>query len=193
MIWTVLEWSGVLFSILCVVYTIRKNVICWPLGIVGVSCFAILFFNVKLYADFGLQLIFLIQSVYGWYYWINPKEKTEPPIVRLNLIQKLVTLLVIIFGSLGLGSFLHVYTDASIPFVDAITSVLSIVANWFLAKKIFDSWMLWIAADILYIGMFAYKELFVVSCLYVLFLGLAISGYINWKRDIHHTLNFKYA
>ena len=181
-----LEIITVLFNILCVILTIRKNIWCWPTGIVAVLLSFVIFFQAKLYADMGLQVIFLGQCIYGWYFWVyggQDNEEEEVPISQLTLKQWLSSLMVMLILWLTIAFSLDRWTDADIPYWDALATTLSLSAQMFLARKVLENWVLWIIADVLYIAIFYYKGLNLLSANYLLFLVLATIGFFRWRKD----------
>ena len=182
---TILEAIAVVFSIACVVLAARRHVGTWPAGIVAVIAYFIVFVQTKLYADATLQVVFLGQSIYGWYQWKGRgASAADARIGVLSQRQRLVLAIVVVGSALAIGGGLARYTDASRPWLDATVSVLSLAANWLLARRIIDNWALWLIADVLYIGLFVSKELFASAALYVVFLALAVAGWRAWLRSM---------
>lgn len=181
---SLLEITAVVFSFLCVVLAVRRNVWCWPVGIVGVLAYLILFYKVKLYADMGLQFVFLAQSVYGWVYWARKDEYGEElPIRALSWRARGVVVATIVAMTFGLGTMLEHSTDASLPYLDSLLASMSLFANGMQARKILDNWIIWITADVFFIGMFFYKGLLLSAGLYCIFLALSTRGFIKWYGD----------
>ncbi len=182
---TTLEAIAVVFSIVCVVLAARQHVGNWPAGIVAVVAYFVVFMRSKLYADAALQIIFFGQSLYGWYHWRSAATSAaNARIGRLAPGQRIALAATIATVSMALGATLARYTDASRPFLDATVSVSSLAANWLLARRIIETWALWLIADVLYIVLFISKELFASAALYCLFLGLAVAGWRSWRRAI---------
>jgi nicotinamide mononucleotide transporter len=177
-----LELSAVAFSLACVVLAARRHVGTWPAGIVAVVAYCVIFVRAKLYADAALQVVFLGQGIYGWLQWgrRDGDRGQEPPIRLLHPRQRIVLGLGIVTVALAIGAALDRYTDASRPFVDAAVSVLSLAANWLLARRILENWALWLTADALYIGLFLSTGLIASAALYALFLVLAALGWRSW-------------
>ena len=182
---TAIELISSIFLLACVWLSAKRNIWTWPLGIIGVSIFFYICYESKLYADMWLQVVFLLQSIYGWYFWLNGKKEDEVnvPIRKLKPIEQFFTVasIFILFGTIGYLS--DHYTDTNVPYIDAIVASISLVANILLARKIIDNWVLWIIADIMYIGLFYYKELYVISILYIIFLVIATSGLLQWRKE----------
>lgn len=170
-------------TLLCVWLTTKKNLLSWPIGIIATILYSLIFFNVKLYADFFLQIIFFIQSLYGWFNWSTNKQSNSKVVIQeLNKIEIFKYFILFIVGWYSLFKFLTIYTEASIPFIDSQLAVLCIIANWLLSKRIIQNWIIWIYVDFIYIFLYYYKELYISSGLYLILLFLAINGYINWKN-----------
>ncbi|MEW5747701.1 MAG: nicotinamide riboside transporter PnuC [Candidatus Thermoplasmatota archaeon] len=180
----VIEVLGVVTGLLTVWLTVRQKVLCWPIGIVNILLFMVLFYQVKLYADLGLQVVFLILSFYGWYYWIHPKKgEASVPVTTLSWRSGAGTAATWGLGTVVMGAALATYTDASVPYWDSSTTVMSIIAQYLMSLKKLESWYLWIAADVVDTGIYLYKELYLMSGLYAVFLVLATAGYIEWRKS----------
>lgn len=179
-----LEIFATIFTLICVALTVKANVWAWPIGLVGVTAYFFIFYQAKLYADMGLQVVFFMQGIYGWYYWLYGKgsEEEEVPIRVLSDQERLIGGAILVAIVLLLGSLLSSYTDADAPYVDAALAATSLVANMLLARKILDNWVLWVVADVVYVGLFYYKELYLTSVLYVIFFFMASNGLIQWRK-----------
>jgi nicotinamide mononucleotide transporter len=180
---TPVEIAATTTGLLSVWLTARENLWCWPIGLVNVACFFYMFYDVKLYADMTLQVFFFVLSLYGWYVWVTKRGNAKVrPSTRLKGKEGLILLLVLILAATGWGYLLARYTDASIPYADALIATLSVIAQYLLSRRVVESWYVWIIVDVLSIGMYAYKELYVLAFLYVIFLGIATAGLFSWKQ-----------
>lgn len=180
-----IELIAVVFSLLSVVLTIRKSIWCWPTGIVGIIAFFILFLDERLYADTCLQTIMLIQSLYGWWYWLHGgMNKASAKVTSLSIAQQIAYSVLIIMAWILISIFFKSYTNASLPFFDSAVTTLSLFANWLLAKKKIENWYLWIVADVGYVVLFSYKHLYLSALTYFIFLILAIYGFILWRKNL---------
>lgn len=179
-----LEIAATVTGLLCVWLTARENIWAWPIGLVNVVCFFYMFWEVKLYADMTLQVLFFILSVYGWLIWltkrgtakVRPTKRIDPRLTGFLLVFLLAV-------TWAWGTFLKTYTDASIPYADAFIATLSVIAQYLLSYKVLENWYAWIAVDILSVAMYLYKGLDAVACLYLIFLGIAVMGFISWKKQ----------
>ena len=151
----------------------------------NVVLYAIVLYEAKLYADMGLQVVYAALSVYGWYVWLHGGEnRTGLHVTRTGPRLGVLLALISVAGSVLLGTLLHRATDASLPFMDSALSSTSLVAQWMMTRKKLENWLVWSAVDVLYVGMFIYKELYVTSALYAVFLALAVRGYGEWRRSM---------
>lgn len=187
-----LEITAMVFTLICVYLATKNKVMSWPIGIIGVILYSVLFLQVQLYAEVILQTIFLIQGFYGWYNWVELKDKPPAPIAKLLNNERFKWLGVILGSTISMYFILSVYTDASIPLIDSFTTSVSLVANWLLAKRKIESWYLWIFIDLIYVGMFAYKMLYLTSGLYFVFFFMAIYGLHNWKEEYNNKYGRSY-
>ena len=151
----------------------------------NVVLYAIVFYEAKLYADMGLQVVYAALSVYGWYEWLHGGEnRTELHVTRTGPRLGALLALIAVAGSVLLGTLLHRATDAALPFMDSALSSTSLVAQWMMTRKKLENWLVWSAVDVLYVGMFIYKGLYLTSALYAVFLALAVRGYVEWRRSM---------
>lgn len=179
------EIVAVVLGVIAVFLATRQNVWTYPLGIVSVFIYIEIFYEVKLYADMGLQVFFIILQVYGWYEWLYGGEnKTVLRVSRVPLRTGIVLALCVLAGTAALGYSLHRLTDASLPYIDSFLAVLSMAGQWLLAKKYIENWSVWIAVNIGSIAMYGYKELYFTMVLYGVYLALAVMGYREWKKEI---------
>ena len=183
---TPLELVAVAFSLACVVFAARRHIGTWPAGIIAVIAYFAIFVRSKLYADAALQVIFLAQGIYGWIRWSRRGSAalTEASIGVLSGRHRIILATIVACASIGIGTSLARYTDASSPYIDATVSVLSLAANWLLARRMLENWAVWLTADVLYVVLFLSKGLIASAALYSLFLALAILGWRSWRRSM---------
>lgn len=180
-----LELLAALLGAISVYLSVRQNIWSWPTAIVNVVVYAFVFYQAKLYADMGLQVIYAALSVYGWYEWLyGGANRTELHVTRTAPRLGAVLTLIALAGSVALGVFLRGATDAALPFMDSFLSSTSLVAQWMMTKKKLENWLVWIGVDVLYVGMFVFKHLYITAGLYAVFLALAVRGYIDWRLSM---------
>ena len=151
----------------------------------NVTLYSVVFYGAKLYADMGLQVVYLILSVYGWYEWkYGGKDRTELRVTRApTRLLALAAVSAVVFA-ITLGTILSRVTDAALPWLDSATTSTSLVAQFMMTRKILENWLIWAVVDVVYVGMFIYKELYLTAGLYAVFFVLAVAGYRQWKRTV---------
>lgn len=182
---SIAEVVGVAFGIAGVWLTIRQNVWCWPVGLVNVSAFAFVFFRARLYGSAALQLIYVALSVYGWYKWLHPGDGGRVLPVTRTPARWLAGLCGgAVVAAAAFGLFLRDRTDAALPFLDAAATAFSLAAQWMTTRKWIENWVIWIAVDLVYVGMYLSQRLYPTAGLYAVFLVLAVLGYHEWRRSL---------
>lgn len=182
---SVLEIVAALMGVFSVWLTIRQHILCWPTGLVMVGLYIWIFFDAKLYSDAALQVVYVVLCSYGWYHWARGGLRESGLLVtRLASAAFACWIVGGILGSLGLGYVMSTRTDASFPYLDAVTTVLSLIAQFLMTRKKLESWIFWICVDVLAIGIYAAKGLQVTALLYGLFLVLAVLGLRAWMIDL---------
>lgn len=179
-----IEIIAVIFTLVSVILSIRRNILCWPIGIVGIIAYATLFTTNKLNADFGLQFIFIIQSLIGWWYWNRGQDGGELPVTRLKTKESLTLVGMMVIAYCLIVYLLTNYTNSSMIYLDSFVSIGSVTANWLLVKKKFESWVIWIMVDIAFVTLFASKGLYMSAVLYSIFTCTAINGFVTWRKLI---------
>lgn len=180
---TWLEIIGFVSGAVCVWLTVRQHILNWPIGLVQVVAYIFVFLDAKLYADAGLQMVYVILGIWGWFNWkqgytnfpMKPRRSTN-----LELRMQLL-FLGIITGLLWL--WLSTKTDSTTPIPDALTTALSLVATYSQAKKLIESWYFWILADLIYIPLYFFKHLPLTAILYTGFLAMCIMGLRTWLKN----------
>lgn len=179
-----LESVAVLFGLVSVYLSSREHIASWPTAIVNVGIFFVIFWQSKLYADSVLQLVYLSLSVYGWWAWLRGGAAHDR--LHVSRASRRVWIigipLTLAFG-LGLGAFLSTRTDSPVPYLDAMLTSASLLAQWMMTRKILENWVIWIVADIVYLPTFVSRGLPITALQYGVFLGLAVMGYVGWKRS----------
>lgn len=179
-----IEITAAVTGLLCVWLNAKENIWNYPIGYINVACFMWMFWDAKLYADFTLQIFFAVLMAIGWYTWLTKRQgNAVRPTKKIDGIHfGLIVLSILILGGLW-GLALHAWTDASIPYLDATIAMASIMAQFLLSRKILQNWLIWIVVDVFSIGMYWYKGLHLTAYLYVMFLLIAIQGYVEWRRN----------
>lgn len=182
---SLLEWFAAAVSLMGVWLTVRQSVWCWPVSLVGIVAYAILFFQIKLYADAGLQGYFFATSLQGWRWWSRAsrgRESDAPTVGWLTVRQRLLLAMATVLCGGAAGWLFSRYTDAHIPYWDAACAGVSITAQAIQLRKKIECWPLWLAVDTVYVGIYVFKHVYLTAGLYALFLILAVQGWRQWAR-----------
>lgn len=177
------EVFGFITGAVCVWLVVKQNIWNWPIGIANNIFFIILFWNANLYADMGLQIVYIVLAGLGWYWWLKGgKEKTELPVSNVTPVEIAALAVIGAISTHGMTLYLQSVNDSA-PFLDALTTVMSLIAQYMLTKKYLQNWYVWIAVDVIYIGLYFYKGLNLTAVLYAIFLTMCIIGLKAWKKD----------
>jgi nicotinamide mononucleotide transporter len=180
-----IEWFAAIAGAISVYLSARENIWSWPTAIVNVSLYTIIFHRSGLYSDTGLQVVYLVLSIYGWYQWLyGGARHTRLRVSRASRRVWLVAGMTGIAFWLALAQYTSTLPGVSLPHLDAGLTTLSLIAQWMMTRKILENWILWIIADIVYVPMYVSKSLYVTAGLYAVFLGLAVLGLVQWRRSL---------
>ncbi len=182
-----LEILAMITGLIGVWLTIKESIWCFPVGILNVTLYAWLFLTpgIQLYADALLQIIYVILLFYGWMNWSRRKKNND--IIhpgKINYSSAIKIIILTIAGAISLAFFLSSYTDASYPWLDSALTCSSLAAQWMIAKKYIENWIVWIIVDVVYLPLYLVKHLPLTAILYFIFLVLAFKGYTDWKKNI---------
>nr|WP_319266332.1 nicotinamide riboside transporter PnuC [uncultured Draconibacterium sp.] len=190
----VLEWLlgnyieilGAILGLAYIVFSIKQHIFTWPTGLLTSALYVVVFFNARLYADMGLQVYYVIISIYGWYFWITGKKQNEKKVAVKTTRKVLWIKLAVVSAALYelLLFILSNYTNSDVPHMDSITTSLSIVATWMLARKYLEHWLLWVFIDAFSAGLYVYKGLWATVILFIVYTIMAWLGYVEWKKDL---------
>ena len=179
------EIIGTVCGLLSVWLGIRKSIWCWPTGLINVVCFFVMFFEVKLYAELITYAVFFVLGIYGWWEWAHDgDDRAQLRTTRTPLRVSVGLLALALIWTPVQGYVLAHHTDAALPYWDSTITVLSLLAQWMMARKYLENWLLWIAVDVLGIGVYQAKGLYVTAVLYTVFLVMATYGLIVWWRAL---------
>jgi nicotinamide mononucleotide transporter len=184
------ELLGAILGLLYIFFSIRQNILTWPTGLLTSLIYTYVFFVSGFYADMGLQVYYVVISIYGWHHWLKgSKNKTAAeneklPVKRSSkrLILKLIVTTILIF--ILLLFVLLKFTDSDVPFMDSMTTAFSVVATWILARKYIEHWLIWIFVDAFSAGLYMYKNLWPTVILFLVYTFMAYLGYTEWKKDL---------
>lgn len=179
-----LEILGVLTGVGCVYLAAKNNILNWPIAIISVGIYIVIFWEAKLYADMGLQFYFMVTNVYGWYFWSRHSKSTSSrKITHITKRVVLLSLAAVVLFTILIGYLLFSLTDASLPFIDSFCMSCSLVAQFLLARKVLENWLIWIFVDLIYVGIYLFKSLDLTAIMYGIYVYIAFIGYRDWLKD----------
>lgn len=201
-----IEFIGTILYLWSVWLISRKNMLTWPVGIVSVLLYMILFYQIQLYSDALEQIYYLGASVYGWWWWRKSadddgtKRSLDFRYSSKQLLIWVLSFTLIISLIIGtLMSRIHIFLPsvfpeaASFPYIDALTTIMSFAAMWLMAQKRIESWYYWIIVDVIGIWLYYVKEVRFISLLYVILLFMAINGLLTWHKAFQAQKNVAYS
>ena len=164
---------------------IREIPWCWPIGIANAVLFLIVYANARIYGAAGLQAVYVVVSIYGWYEWLHGGAGHGRLAVSRTPARWAAALAVLgIAASLALGLVLKHRTDDALPFPDAAVTVFSLVAQWMATRKWLENWLVWMVLNVANFAICVSQRLYPMSALYAFFLVLAFFGYREWHRSL---------
>lgn len=181
-----LEIAGTVVGLIYLYLEYKANVWLWAAGLVMPVIYLFVYWDAGLYADFAISIYYLLASAYGVYCWLRGTADNQKtlPISRTPRRLYMPLALIFIFIFVLIGFLLLQFTDSTVPWADAFTTALSIVAMWMLARKYLEQWLVWIAADLGCAILYAYKELWFTGALYFLYAAIAVFGYRKWRKTL---------
>lgn len=186
-----LELVGLVSGLLCVWLLIRENVATFPIGLIYAVVTVVVVGRAQLYADVILNLYYVIMNAYGWYFWLyGGRERREAQVLLVGWVPKpqwLGIVGVVVVGTLAMGWYFATQTNAALPYPDSFTTVASFVAMWMSARKYLESWALWFVIDVVQVALYIIKDIEAYAVLYLVYLGMAVWGWISWRRHMVRT------
>jgi nicotinamide mononucleotide transporter len=180
------ECFGFMTGIICVWLTARRNILNFPFGIANAALLLLLFLDARLFADAGLQIMFIALGVRGWWQWSRHGELPPLPVTSADLssivrhVAAGVAMTALLFGILA-------YAKGSVPLFDALITAMSVVAQWLLNRKVIQNWYWWIAVDVISIPVYIHKDLYLIALLYGVFLAICVHGLMSWRAEWRRT------
>ena len=181
------ELGGTLFGLIYVWFSIRQSLYTWPAGIITSLLYCWVFFEANFYAMMGLQIYYFFISIYGWWSWRNGgqsgSESKPLQISRTSASLWIIILSLSVILSLLLYILLSGYSNSPIPFGEAFTTALSIIATWMLARKKIEHWFIWIFVDLISAGLYLQQGLYPTVFLFLAYAAMAGLGYYEWQKE----------
>ncbi len=186
---TLLELIAFVLGIAMVLANLRVNPIAWPLAIASSLMYSLLFADSKLYGEAGLQYVFVALAGWGWWQWLRGRgdDGRALRVRRMSNRDRALALALTLAAWPLLGSLLDHATDSDVPYLDALPTVASITGQILLGRKLVENWPVWLAVNVVSIGLFAIKGLWLTVLLYAIFAVLSVVGWRAWTARIAHT------
>jgi len=176
------EDAGWLTTLIGIWLTTRRTLWCWPVTLAADVLYLVVFFRAQLLSDALLQVFFVGFTLYGWWnWWRGVQQEGEVRVAPLAGANTSIAIVAGVAGTFVLGAIAKRF-HASLPYLDASLASFSLVASWWQARKHIANWWLWIVVDLLYIGEYIYKDLWLTAVLYAVLVGLAVLGLRAWRR-----------
>ncbi len=181
---TWLEIVAFVLAVAMVLANLRVKVIGWPLAIASSLLYALLFADSKLYGEASLQLFFVIIACWGWWQWLRGTmvDGQALRVRTLSTRQRLAAAAATLAAWPLLGLLLDLATDSDVPFFDALPTVASVAGQILLGRKFVENWPVWVGVNVVSVGLFAFKGLWLTVLLYAVFTVLAVLGWRAWQR-----------
>jgi len=180
-----LEWIAAGLGMVTVWLVVRRSTWNYPFGLAMVAIYFFVFWDAKLYSDALLQIFFFAIQLFGWWNWVrSPHVDHGIAVEQMGTSARLQWLGATLAVSLLWGFGMHRLTDAAAPFVDATVAGLSVAAQLLQSLRRFESWVFWVAVDVIAVGLYASRGLYVTSLLYFIFLMMAVAGLVEWRRRL---------
>ncbi|VAW30187.1 Ribosyl nicotinamide transporter, PnuC-like [hydrothermal vent metagenome] len=187
---TWMEIVAASLGVISVWYAKKANILVYPTGIVSVLLYVFICFKAQLYADMGINAYYFIFSIYGWIMWSRKNEDEEElPVTYSSRKTWLISIGVFIVSIFIIWGLLRifkandtVYWSTFVPYTDTFTTAVAILGMWLMAVKKVENWLFWIAADVVSVPLYLYKDLVFTSLQYFIFLVLAVMGYFEWRK-----------
>ena len=162
----------------------RVHPLAWPLAMLSSLMYALLFVDSKLYGEASLQVFFVAMSLWGWWQWLRGRGADGAELVVHTLSRRgaIVALAATLVAWPLAAELLMRYTDSTVPWLDALPTVGSVLGTWLLARKYIESWQAWMAVNAFSVALFGYKHLWLTVILYALFTGLSWAGLRSWRK-----------
>ncbi len=181
---TWLEIVAFWLAIAMVFANFRVNPVGWPLAIVSSALYALLFASSKLYGEAALQVVFIVVAFWGWWQWLRGtgEDGNALRVHRLAPRTRWQLLAATLAAWPLLALLLARTTDSDVPWLDALPTVGSLAGQFLLGRKLLENWAVWLAVNVVSVGLFAVKGLWLTVVLYALFAVLSVMGWRAWAR-----------
>ena len=178
-----LETAGAVTGAACVLLVVRRSVWNFPVGIASCAAYLVFFAQDGLYADSGLQVVFIVLGVHGWVAWVRGRAQDVIPVRRVPFGE--LTAIACAFPGVWFGlKFVLEHYEGSAPTLDAFVATLSLAAQWLLNRRFVETWLAWLVVDQVAVALFWSRGMYLTAGLYAVFLGMCVAGLVAWRAEL---------
>lgn len=186
--WTlILQIVGTTLGILYLWLEYRANIWLWIVGAIMPMVHGVIYLNEGIYGDAAMQLYYVAAGIYGLIVWKcgERKDNKSHSVSIRHTPTNWILPLFAVYGVLHVALYfaLTEFTDSRVPFLDSMSTALSIVAMWMLSRKLVEQWLVWLVVDLISMGLYIYKGIPITGGLYALYSALAVAGYLRWRKQ----------
>ncbi|MGX9463258.1 nicotinamide riboside transporter PnuC [Shewanella sp. A14] len=191
------EATAVMLALVYLILAMRTNIWCWSAAFLSTAIYTVLFWNVSLLMESVLNIYYMGMAIYGYWLWLHvpPEQPSQGHnvgkqlnITSWSLATHGIVITVTSLMSLIVGYFMANNTSAAFPYVDAATTCFAVVTTYLVAKKVLENWLYWLVIDVVSIYLYFQKGLMLTSGLFVLYVAMAVAGYLMWRKKYRHTV-----
>lgn len=181
-----LQIVGTLLGLLYLWLEYKANIWVWIVGAIMPMVHGMLYLQSGIYADAAMQLYYVAAGIYGLFVWLRGEKRSEKRIDIQHTPKQWIFSLVAVYIVLHISLYflLTEFTDSRVPLFDSMSTALSIVAMWMLSRKLVEQWLVWLVVDMISVGLYLYKGIPITAMLYMLYCGLAVAGYMRWRKQV---------
>ena len=176
-----LEWTAVILGVSYVISITYKKMIAWLFALISSSIYVYLCFSAQLYLESFLQIFYVLTAIYGWLKW--RKDTANQQIISWGFKLNLVNITLSSILTFSIGYIFSKYTNQANPYMDAFTTIFSLIATFMVAKNVLENWIYWIIIDAVSIILYSSREFYLTSLLFTIYTLLALFGFIKWYKN----------
>ncbi|MFT7689112.1 MAG: nicotinamide mononucleotide transporter [Candidatus Azotimanducaceae bacterium] len=179
------EVVGLVSGLLCVWLLIKESIWTWPIGLIYTLVSLVVFFQAKLYSEFGLHIYYALMNAYGWYYWSRVgAEDSTIPVAQIKAKTAYILIAISLVTVVALAELMTRFTDADMAYPDSLITTLSFVAMWMTARKLLESWYVWLLVDVIATILYVTKGIELYAVLYGVYIVMAVFGWLAWRSTL---------
>lgn len=185
-IMSLLDWFGFITGVICVYLIVKENDWNWLIGIVNSVILLLVFLKSNLFAQVGLQALYVIEGFFGWYKWLQRDKITRQKVIKINKINMKNILYCIVIEIIGAAVLYYVFknTQDASPFLDSLITISSIVAELMLCWKLYESWLVYLITDFVSIGLLISQGMYITMGTYLALSLLCVMGLKEWYKSL---------